>query len=83
MGPVARSWWFSQDPNVQHEAGKTLRQHEYEHVGDYLNFCRAVEGAQSEGFSSPGECERARTGWLNWVRQVFNEFDQISGGRDK
>lgn len=75
--------WFARDPNVQYEAGKTLGQHEYEHVGDYQRACRAVESAQSEGFSSRAECERARTGWLNWVRQVFNDFDQLTGGRDK
>ncbi len=57
--------WFARDPNVQYEAGKTLRQHE------------------CEGFSSRPECERVRTGWLNWLRQVFSDFDQLTGGRDR
>jgi RHS repeat-associated protein len=75
--------WFAQDPSLQHSPGKTLRQHEYDHVGDYTGWCRAAESPQSEGFPSLAACNLAREGWLAWVRQSYDDFDRISANRDR
>jgi RHS repeat-associated protein len=75
--------FYRRNGSEQYEAGKTVRDHENEHVGDYLNFCPAVEQLPTEGFATRAECEFAKRAWFEAIESLYQRFDKRTAQRDR
>jgi hypothetical protein len=76
---------YTRDPDtVLPSLGVTIRQHESEHVQDYLTWCHGLDRRfRSEGFSTSTECERARQAFLQGYVRSWNATQQQTREHDR